>query len=265
MGSPQRIAPPVEKQLAVIATTAADLKAQFCELEALRGRFREAQSSAGSTPGRPRCGKWRRARDQRPSPLFSRSGYPQATVNGSRSDRESELLGRRGRWLVSRTVQFRLHILERPPQSPKSGEFDRGHYERIEYARFETKKDPNRNDEAEIAQSETHRSGVVEGEEPTGPRLCRFTDATVGVRSVAQLRQQHKTPTLHDVGPYLPYFVISRRESRTTRSRSKASDWLAPAPCVISCGSTLKFFSMHISRSTSPSGRSAGGLIEAPL
>ena len=52
----------------------------------------------------------------------------------------------------------------------------RGVYEKIEYAGFETKKDSNRNDEAEIAQSEIHRSGTDEGAEPAGPRRCHFTD-----------------------------------------------------------------------------------------
>jgi hypothetical protein len=58
--------------------------------------------------------------------------YPQATLSGSTSDREFALLGRRGHSLclsfatlgrlVSQTVQFRLHILEWTPQSPKAGE-----------------------------------------------------------------------------------------------------------------------------------------------
>jgi hypothetical protein len=40
----QRIAPPVERQLAVIATAAANLKAQFRELETLRDQVRKAQN-----------------------------------------------------------------------------------------------------------------------------------------------------------------------------------------------------------------------------
>jgi hypothetical protein len=52
-----------------------------------------------------------------------------------------------------------------------------GVYERIEYADFETKKDSNRNDEAEITQSEIHRSGADDGAEPGCPRRCSFTDA----------------------------------------------------------------------------------------
>jgi hypothetical protein len=43
-----------------------------------------------------------------------------------------------------------------PPQSPKAGEFERGVHERIKYAGFEAKKAPNRNDEAEGAETEIH-------------------------------------------------------------------------------------------------------------
>jgi hypothetical protein len=52
-----------------------------------------------------------------------------------------------------------------------------GVYERIEYAGFEIKEDPNRNDEAEIAQSKIHQSGADEGAEPTGLYRCHFIDA----------------------------------------------------------------------------------------
>jgi hypothetical protein len=48
MGSlQQRIASPIEKQLAAIATTAANLKTQFRELETLRDRVRKAQIGRG--------------------------------------------------------------------------------------------------------------------------------------------------------------------------------------------------------------------------
>jgi len=59
-----------------------------------------------------------------------------------------------------------------------------GVYERIEYAGFEIKEDPNRNDEAEIAQSKIHRSGADEGAEPTGPRRCHFIDAACVCRKL---------------------------------------------------------------------------------
>jgi hypothetical protein len=48
-----------------------------------------------------------------------------------------------------------------------------GVHERIQYADVEAKK-ANRNDEAEGAQTEIHRSGADEGAEPTGPRRCHF-------------------------------------------------------------------------------------------
>jgi hypothetical protein len=45
---PQRIASTTEKRLTAIATTAAILKAQFCELEKLRDQVRKAQSASRS-------------------------------------------------------------------------------------------------------------------------------------------------------------------------------------------------------------------------
>ena len=48
-----------------------------------------------------------------------------------------------------------------------------------EYADVEAKKAANRNDEAEGAQTEIHRSFANEGAEPTGPRPCRFSAAAV--------------------------------------------------------------------------------------
>ena len=94
------------------------------------------------------------------------TAYPQATGNGSRSDRESALLGRLGHPLclsfttvsgfVSRAVQFRLHTRSMPPQSQKAGNSNGGVHERIKYAGFEAKKAPNRNDEAEGAETEIH-------------------------------------------------------------------------------------------------------------
>jgi hypothetical protein len=70
-------------------------------------------------------------------------------------------------------IQSRLN-LQRPGNS--SGGVV---HEKSKYAGFEAKKAPNRNDEAEVAQTEIHRTCANEGAEPTGPRPCRFTAAAV--------------------------------------------------------------------------------------
>ena len=104
------------------------------------------------------------------------TAYPQDSRNGSRSHREPALDPRSVGALVSKAVQFRLHTHAIPPQSPRPGN-SRGVHERIRYADVETKKATNRNDEAEGAQAEIHRSFANEGAEPTGPRPCRFSAA----------------------------------------------------------------------------------------
>jgi hypothetical protein len=55
-----------------------------------------------------------------------------------------------------------------------------------EYADVEAKQAANRNDEAEGAQTETHRSFAKEGAEPTGPHHCHYSAAAV----------RHVRPTL---------------------------------------------------------------------
>jgi hypothetical protein len=118
------------------------------------------------------------------------TAYPQAAGNGSRSDRESALLGRRGAPLclsfttvsafVSRAVNLDSTPVRCRPSLLRSGNSIGGvHDERSKYARFEAKKAANRNDEAEVAQTEIHRSCANKGAEPTGPRPCRFTAAAV--------------------------------------------------------------------------------------
>jgi hypothetical protein len=101
------------------------------------------------------------------------TAYPQDSKNGSRSDRESALLGRRGHSLClsfahsvvssvklynldSTSAQFRLNL---------QGEFEGGVHERIQYADVDAKK-ANRNDEAEGAQTEIRRSFANEGAGP---------------------------------------------------------------------------------------------------
>ena len=116
------------------------------------------------------------------------TAYPQAAGNGSRSDRESALLGRRGATFCVSVSQQSVassaerHNLDSTPvqcrpsvRGPgiRSGAF----YERSKRAGFEAKKAANRNDEAEVAQTEIHRSCAKKGAEPTGPRPCRFTAA----------------------------------------------------------------------------------------
>jgi hypothetical protein len=66
-----------------------------------------------------------------------------------------------------------------PPQSPRPGSSRGRVHERNQYADVEAKKAANRNDEAEGAQTEIHRSFANEGAEPTGPRPCRFSAAAV--------------------------------------------------------------------------------------
>jgi hypothetical protein len=68
-------------------------------------------------------------------------------------------------------MQFRLNVQARGIRG--------GIHERIQYADVEAKKATNRNDEAEGAQTEVHRSFANEGAEPTGPRPCRFSAAAV--------------------------------------------------------------------------------------
>jgi hypothetical protein len=65
-------------------------------------------------------------------------------------------------------MQFRLNLPSRGIRG--------GSHERIQYADVEAKKAANRNDEAEGAQTEIHRSFANEGAEPTGPRPCRFSE-----------------------------------------------------------------------------------------
>jgi hypothetical protein len=74
--------------------------------------------------------------------------------------------------LDSTPMQFRLNF-QRP------GNSNGGVHERIQYADVEAKKTANRNDEAEGAQTEIHRSFANEGAEPAGPRPCRITAAAV--------------------------------------------------------------------------------------
>ncbi len=69
----------------------------------------------------------------------------------------------------SQRVRFRLHTHAIPPLSSRPVN-SRGIHERIQYAEADAKK-ANRNDEAESAQTEVHRSFAKEGAEPTGPRL----------------------------------------------------------------------------------------------
>jgi hypothetical protein len=69
--------------------------------------------------------------------------------------------------LDSTSTQFRLNLQGRGIRG--------GIHERIQYADVEAKKATNRNDEAEGAQTEIHRSFANEGAEPTGPRPCRFS------------------------------------------------------------------------------------------
>jgi hypothetical protein len=77
---------------------------------------------------------------------------------------------------VSQPERFRLHTHAIPPQSPRPGN-SRGPYERFQYAGVEAKKATNRNDEAEGAQTEIHRSLANEGAEPPDPRHCRISAA----------------------------------------------------------------------------------------
>jgi hypothetical protein len=70
-------------------------------------------------------------------------------------------------------IQSRLNLQR--PGNWSGGVVD----EKSKYAGFEAKKAPNRNDEAEVAQTEIHRTCANEGAEPTGPRPCRFTAAAV--------------------------------------------------------------------------------------
>lgn len=69
-------------------------------------------------------------------------------------------------------MQFRLNL-------QRLGNSSGGVHERNQYADVEAKKAPNRNDKAEGAQTEIHRSFANEGTEPTGPRPCRFSPAAV--------------------------------------------------------------------------------------
>jgi hypothetical protein len=75
------------------------------------------------------------------------------------------------RCLDSTPMQFRLIVQGRGIRG--------GFHERIQYADVEAKKAANRNDEAESAQTEIHRSVANEGAEPTGPRPCRFSAVAV--------------------------------------------------------------------------------------
>ena len=126
------------------------------------------------------------------------TAYPQVAGNRSRSDRESRVI--RPAWapfvsvsqqsvassakrsnLDSTPMQFRLN-LQRPGNS--SGGVD----ERIQYADVEAKEAPNCDDEAEVAQTEIHRSFANEGAGPAGPRPCHFSAAAAGVTGHAQSR-----------------------------------------------------------------------------
>jgi hypothetical protein len=115
------------------------------------------------------------------------TAYPQDSRNGSRSHREPTLflppwstrcvsVSQRTTAFVSQPEQFRLHSHAIPPQSPRPGN-SRGPYERFQYAGVEAKKATNRNDEAEGAQTEIHRSFANEGAKPEDPRHCRISAA----------------------------------------------------------------------------------------
>jgi hypothetical protein len=107
--------------------------------------------------------------------------------NGPRSHRESGILSRRGHSCVSisqhRVVSsVKLHNLDSTSMQFRLNlqglGILGGVHERIQYADVEAKK-ANRNDEAESAQTEIHRSFANEGAEPKGPRPCRFSAAAV--------------------------------------------------------------------------------------
>jgi hypothetical protein len=74
-------------------------------------------------------------------------------------------------------MQFRLNLQGRGIRG--------GVHEKIQYADVETKNATNRNDEAEGAQTEIHRSFANEGAEPTGPRPCFSASAVLSERRSA--------------------------------------------------------------------------------
>ena len=131
-----------------------------------------------------------RGADLSPRPLFLCCGYAQLIHGRAETDQDRivnlRFSGRRGHTLClsfahsvvssvkpynldSTSMQFRLNL---------QGQGIRGGaHERIQYTDVEAKKATNRNDEAEGAQTEIHRSFANEGAEPTGPRPCRFSAA----------------------------------------------------------------------------------------
>jgi hypothetical protein len=143
-----------------------------------------AEPEAGRIKGRAGINRRQRVADKnaRASVLMLRlcTAYPQDSKNGSRSHREPALLqppwstpcvtvSQRTTAFISQSEQFRLHTHAIPPQSPRPGN-SRGPYET--FAGVEAKKTTNRNDEAEGAQTEIHRSFANEGAKPEDPHRC---------------------------------------------------------------------------------------------